>query len=414
MVQPLIERHIAPILADALRDSRAVCLVGPRQAGKSTLARQLVATGVYDAEFLTLDNEATRNAALTDPTGFVAALTRPTIIDEIQRAPDLMLAIKERLDDNQERGQFLLTGSANIMTVPSIRDALPGRIEYVHLWSFSQGELARSRESFVDQLFGGAFPNVVAAPVGRQAYTDITVAGGYPDAYQRTPRSRARFFASYINSIIGQDVSDVAHVRNVADVGRLLRLLATRSAGLISFAGMSRDLGIDDKTVKSHTTVLEDLLLFRRHQPWYTNLGNREIKSPKGYITDSGLLSFLIGADSSRIIREDAIAGLMFETFSVMELVRQADWAEEIATVYHYRDKDGREADAVLERQDGSVIAIEVKSSASVADGDFRGLRHLRAKLGSRFRAGAVLYTGARTLPFGDRLAAVPLRGLWQ
>jgi len=248
---------------------------------------------------------------------------------------------------------------------------------------------------------------------GRRALAATLVTGGYPEAQGRSARSRSRFFSSYLASIIGRDLDDIANVRNVENVERLLSVIAARSGGLTSFHGIGNDLELDAHTVRAHTKILEDLFLVRQLKPWYVNLGNRQIKSSKTYVVDSGLLAHLIGADERRIAEDGAIAGKMLESFVAMELLRQADWADRPVQLFHYRDKQQREVDVVLERNDGDIVGIEVKASATPTTGDFAGLAILRDKLGSRFKAGVVLHLGADTLPFGDRLAAVPVGGLW-
>jgi predicted AAA+ superfamily ATPase len=218
----------------------------------------------------------------------------------VQRAPSLLLAIKERLDRNQARGQFLLTGSANILTLPTIADALPGRVEYVNLWPFSQGEIQGLRERFIDALLDGTFPKVSDAPVGRRAVAKLLATGGYPELQGRSPRSRGGFFASYLATILDRDVPDIANIRSIESVGRLLHVVAARSAALVSFHGMGKELGVDANTVRGHVKILEDLFLIRRLKPWYTNLGARQVKTAKLHVVDSGLLAFLVGVNEQR------------------------------------------------------------------------------------------------------------------
>jgi predicted AAA+ superfamily ATPase len=268
-------------------------------------------------------------------------------------------------------------------------------------------------EQFIDGLFAGRFPRLAGASVGRRALAPTLVTGGYPEAQGRSARGRTRFFSSYIASIIGRDLDDIANVRNVENIERLLFVIAARSGGLTSFHGMGKALELDANTVRSHTKILEDLFLVRQLKPWHVNLGNRQIKSAKTYVVDSGMLAHLIGADERRIVEDGAVAGTMLESFVAMELLRQADWADRPVQLFHYRDKQQREVDVVIERHDGDVVGIEVKASATPSATDFTGLRYLRDKLGPRFKAGVVLHTGAHTLPFGDRLAAVPVSGLW-
>lgn len=407
-----IERHLRPRALEALDDTRVVVVLGARQVGKSTLVQDIAARD-RPAAVLTLDDHATRDAAAADPTGFVAGLSTPVVIDEIQRVPDLLLAIKVRVDRDSTPGQFLLTGSANILTAPRIADALTGRAEYLRLSPFSQGELRGRAEGFVPQLFDGRWPQVTRAGVGRAAYVEIVATGGYPAVMRRSAARRARFFDSYVKTIIQRDLSTIAHVHDRANVGKLLSAIASTSASLVNFDSLARDLALAANTVRSHAALLDTLFLTARVEAWSTNLLSRVVKTPKAYITDSGLLCHLIGADAARLAEDGALAGMVFETFAAIELRRQIASQDDAPRQFHYRDRDGREVDIVLERRDGSVIAIEVKTAASVSAGDFRALRYLRDKLGERFKGGVLLYTGEQTVPFSDRLVAVPFKGLW-
>ncbi len=412
MSSGLLPRHLRPHVLEALAESRAVALLGARQVGKSTLVADLAASD-YPARLINLDNEATANAATADPTGLVAEISGPAVFDEIQRAPGLLLAIKQRLDSDHSRGQFLLTGSANILTLPTVADALPGRVQYLNLWPLSQGELRGHRETFIDALFDERFPRVAGAPIGRSAVAGMLTTGGYPELQGRSVRGRSRFFASYVASIIGRDLDDIANVRNVENVERLLFMVAARSGALTSFHGMATDLGLDPNTVRAHTKILEDLFLVRQLRPWHVNLGSRQVKTSKLHVVDSGLLAYLIGANERRFAEDGGVAGTLLESFVAMELLRQADWAMEPVQLFHYRDKQQREVDIILERHDGEIVGVEVKAGATPSAHHFAGLRYLRDKLGARFKAGVVLHTGGDTLPFGDRLAAVPVSGLW-
>jgi predicted AAA+ superfamily ATPase len=408
----LIPRAIASRLLEALSESRAVAVVGPRQSGKTTLVRDLIRR-TYRATYITLDDAATRSAAEADPTGLVAELASPVILDEVQRVPDLLLAIKERLDRDDRPGQFLITGSANIQTLPTIRDALPGRVEYVPLWPLSQSEIERGTGDLVDRLFTTDGRPIEASDVDRRDVAARVASGGFPGAFWRSARSRTRFFESYVDSVVGRDVPEVARTRDAGTTGRLLRLLGARSSSLLSRERFANDLGVDRKTVEHHLRILEDLMLVRVLAPWHSNLSQREIKTPKPHIVDTGMMTALIGANAARIGAEPAIGGPALETFVAMELAKLASWSEASPRLFHYRDRDGREVDIVLERADGSIVGVEVKLAATVTRADFRALAYLRDKLGSRFLRGVVLHAGPRTLPFGDRLTAVPLSALW-
>lgn len=409
----MIERQIRPVVVEGLSYARAVCLLGPRQVGKSTLVRQ-IAGHDHPARYISLDEEVSRRAALDDPTEFVASISGPAVIDEIQRAPDLMLAIKMRLDTCNDRGQFLLTGSANVITLPTIADNLPGRVDYMNLWPFSQSEIEGSRENIVDRLFENEPPRIHGAQVGRAAYVERVIQGGFPDALGRNEAARERFFSSYVPSILGRDISDIARIHDAARVGDLLRAVASRAGSLMSSRGMAGDLGIDHKTVLAYTKVLEDLLLVRRLSSWSANIGSRQVKAPKLHVCDPGLLASLLSFDTDRLVADPKLAGPIFETFAATELERQSSWSEHPPRFYHYRDHRQREVDLVLERGVGEIVAVEVKSGAAVRSKDFAAMRFLRDSLGPRFKSGVVLYAGSDTLPFGERLHAVPLCALWR
>lgn len=411
----LVARAIEPELRDILRVSRAAALIGPRQAGKSTLALQLTEQGVLSS-YVTLDEEAMRKAALADPDGFVLALKRPVAIDEVQRAPELMLAIKQIVDRDQTPGQFLLTGSADLQTARVIADALPGRVEYVNLWPLSQAELAGVRESTIDRLLDGEPPLVSGAPRGRGASAEAVLAGGFPAALDRAPRQRARYFRSYVRTVIRRDLPDVGEVRiDSSRLEQLLRLITARTGGLVNYSALGRGLALNDKTIRAYIDLLAQLFMVLRLPAWSTSLGAGQRKTPKFHLTDSGMAAGLLSIDEARYAAPEhgVIAGMLFETFVTMELVKQATWSENPVECYHYRDAEGREVDLVIESAAGDVVGIEAKSAANVSAADLRALRYLREKLGPRFKAGVIVYCGERTLPFGDRIWAVPVSGLW-
>lgn len=405
------DRHITEKLLYAMDYARVVALLGPRQAGKSTLVRRL-ADERLAADYVTLDDEAVRSLAAEDPAGFLAARGQCAVIDEVQRAPELLLAIKSRVDLDTTPGQFLITGSANLRRIPTVSDALPGRVDYLTLWPLSQGEIAGRPEGFIASLFAGEPPIEHAAPVGRHEYAQMLLAGGFPEARVRPLLARDMFFASYVDSIVQRDVSDVSRLRDPASLGTLLRLVASRSGGLVRYEALAREVGVDGKTVKRQLDALERLFLIRVRRPWHVNLGNRQVKAPKLYMSDTGLLCAMIGGNASRIRDDDGFAGALFETFVATELERQASWFGQPLTFWHYREAD-HEVDVIVERPSGEIVGVEVKAGATVRAKDFAGLRHMRERVGERMVAGAILYAGARTLPFGERMWAVPLQALW-
>lgn len=396
-----------------MADTRVVVVLGARQVGKSTLLGQVAAAERAGRDVLTLDSQPVRAAASTDPTGFIAALDTPVAIDEIQRVPELMTEIKLRVDRDPRPGQFMITGSANLLEMKQVKDSLAGRAEYLRLHPFSQGELHGRRESFVPDLADGRFPSVTNAPVGRRAYADILAKGGYPEVQGRASGRRPRFFESYVEGILDRDLASLGDVADRAVVARLLQAIGATSAAELNIERLSNSLGTPASTIRRHIELLEMLFLSRRVPAWSSNLLARSIKRPKIHVADTGLLAYLVGADERRIEADLDLGGMFYETFVAMELHRQISWLDDRPQLFHFRDRDQREVDIVIEHRDGSVCAVEVKSGATVHGRDFRGLSYLKAKLGSRFKAGALLYTGADTVSFGDRLAAVPLTGLW-
>lgn len=328
----------------------------------------------------------------------------------------LIARIKAIVDRDNSRGQFLITGSANLITSRIVADALPGRVIYVNLWPLSQGEIEGRRDDLIARLLAGEPPRLRDEPTGRKPYAERVVRGGFPDAYIQTDQDRARYFESYVRTILGRDLPDIADVRTPPDVlERLLRLFAARSGYLASFTSIAEKLEVSPATVKAYTALLEELFVIYRLRPWSRNLGSRHVKTPRLFLIDTGMMSALTSADATRYaaIDQGELAGMLLETFVVMELVKQRTWSKARADLYFYRDAQLREVDVVIETPAGDVAGVEVKAAASLGRADTRGLRFLRDKLGERFKAGVVLYTGARTLRMGERIWAVPLRGLW-
>lgn len=416
----LYPRHIKAGLDAALGDTPVVIVVGPRQAGKSTLAS--IVAEERGARYVTLDDDGLREAANDDPTGFVENTALPLCIDEFQKAPALLPAIKARVDraragGNRPAGMFMLTGSANVWATLRISESLVGRAERVPLWPLSQGELLGRRETFIDDLFAGRVPQLADAPIGRPAIAEALVAGGYPEAIARTDqRRRGRWFEEYVAMTLERDVRDLTrNAQQLDELPKLLRLAAARVSGLLSPTGIARDAGMSRPTVQRYLALLEQLFLLLRARAWSRNIGQRLIKAPKVWLPDTGLACHLLDYDLTRFEEDEtALAGALFENFVAMELVKQAAWAETRVRVHHFRTAGGREVDILIERGDGSVCGVEVKLGATAHSRDFGALRHLQEKLGSRFRLGAVVHTGPETLRFGPGLWALPVSALWK
>ncbi len=397
---------------EALQDTRVVLVNGARQCGKSTLV-QLVGTA-HAAEWRTLDRAVTRRAAQEDPAGFVD-LPKPMVIDEIQRVPELLLAIKEKVDTDPRPGRFLLTGSARVLGLRTLPDALPGRMETIELWPLSQGELDGAPDGFIDAAFTHGPDLIHDSTVRRAEYAERIVRGGFPESVARTqPRRRERFFDSYVADMISRDVSQLSEIERIGEMRALIRLLAARSGQLLVASALGSDVRLPQRTVGRYLHLLEEVFLIKRIPAWSRNLSARAIGTPKVAMVDSGVAANLLDAEASQLLRPGAPFGPLLEGFVLMELARQLTWCDERAELFHYRTRDDVEVDAVLESRRGRVVGVEIKASSTVRAEDFRGLRHLAERLGDDFAVGIVLYTGDQTLPFGPRLRAMPVSALWQ
>jgi uncharacterized protein len=412
MTTSLFTRRIRPIVVEALQDARIVLISGARQVGKTTLSTEIAATD-HPMRTLTLDDEPTRQAALQDPAGFIAGLDAPVLIDEIQRAPGLLLEIKRVVDRDTTPGRFLLTGSANVLSSDRVIDALTGRIDRVRMWPLAQSEIVDGNLNIVDELLAGRAPQLDGAPVGRQAFSSVIAEGGYPEARLRPPgRSRERWFQGYIDTALERDLHEIADARRIDEMGRLLRLLASQSANLLSYRAIGRRLEMHHNTAQAYVTLLEQMFLLQRLSAWRPGLGARESSRPKVYLSDPGMLAYLLGADVQRIERDDQVTGKACETLVAAELLKHSSWANNAVRVYHYQ-REREDIDFVLESRAGDLAAVEVKAKASLVSKDWKWLAALRDARSDRFKSGIVIYSGDQTIPLGDRLWAVPYAGLW-
>lgn len=405
----MIRRSLGPQLEAALGDSPVVLLHGARQTGKTTLARAL-----GGGRYVTLDDATSLAAAIADPRGFVEQMEGRTVIDEVQRAPGLFPAIKMAVDRERTPGRFLLTGSANVLLRPRLSESLAGRMEVLTLLPLSQGEIGGVVETFVDAAFAGGRAMGSLAGIKAADVLERALVGGYPEVVGRKDASRrAAWFGSYLTTILQRDVRDLANVEGLTALPRLLTMLAGRAGGLLNTSDLSRGLGLPLTTLRRYLSLLEATFLVMRAPAWPTNVGLRVVKAPKVYLADTGLLSHLLGLTAERIAAEPMLAGPLLENFVYMELVKQARWSAARPRVLHFRTVAGREVDFVLENRAGEVVGVEVKASASVSAGDFRGLRALAEAAGPRMRCGVVLYAGTEIVPFGEGMWAAPVGSLW-
>jgi uncharacterized protein len=405
----LFPRFATEIVTAALKDTPVVMVTGPRQCGKTTLVRDLLAT---KREFLTMDDDTLLGAARSDPIGLVRDFDRITI-DEVQRAPDLLRAIKRSVDENRQAGRFLLTGSANILAVPQVSESLAGRMEIVTLLPLSQAEIRRRRSGFLRAAFAGKIEKPSEILTGRDLINAVLV-GGYPEMLRRSdPKRRERWALDYVKAIVQRDVRDIADVEKLDQMPRLLRALASHSGQLTNFTQIGGQIGFDDKTTRKYIGILEQLFLVRRVEPWYQNRLKRLVKTPKLHFLDSGLLGALLGITAERIATNRAAFGSLLETFVFAEVLKHASWSGENYSLHHFRDKDQDEVDLVIEATRGTMIGLEVKASATVNADDFKGMRKLAVACSDNFKLGVVLYDGDKTVPFGHRLFAAPISCLW-
>lgn len=412
----IITRAAEQRLREFMASFRVVIVNGPRQAGKTTLLRRH-----HDArggEFRTLDDDEVLNAALVDPVAFATEAARPLCIDEVQRGGDpLVRAVKMTVDETWDPGQFLLSGSTRFLTVPTLSESLAGRAGFIELWPLSMAERTGSAANFVDLAFGKLETiRGTESSWTRHELLDAVVDGGYPEAL-RLPGSAARlnWYNSYIETVIWRDVREFSRIQQAPALADLLALIAARAGSTLVHSDLARGLGnLSPDTVRNYLSYLEMVFLVGYARSWSTNLTSKVSKGSKAYITDSGLTSYLLGITTDALRRpgHPALGGLV-ETFVFGELRKAASLASTPASLYHLRDRDGREVDFVLETRDGRVVAIEVKASSSPARDSFRHLEWLRDKLGDRFVAGIVLHLGSHTLSHGDRLLAMPMSALW-
>ena len=404
----MIRRHIETNLKAALGDTPVALLVGARQTGKSTLARTLVPKNRY----MTLDDATTLASAKADPTAFVEQFDTLVAIDEVQRVPELFLAMKAIVDRRRRPGRFLLTGSANVLMIPRIADSLVGRMEHLTLWPLSQGEIAGRREGFVDVLLGARLPSA-PLEVRRREILGRVLCGGYPPVYRRDEDRRRAWFGSYVTGVLQRDIRDLANIEGLTALPRLLVLLAARTSGVLNLASINSAVGISYTTLQRYMSLLETTFLIRTVPAWSRNLGNRATKTPKLLFADTGLAAALLGLSRERLEADREVFGKLFENFVTMELVKQASWHMKRPEVFHFRSQKGAEVDVVLE-VDGRIIGIEVKTAENLSGDDFRGLSILEDMAGRRFHRGIVLYMGNRIVSFGSKLHAVPSSALWK
>ena len=412
-MSPMLERAVTGRYQDMVSARRVTVVTGPRQAGKTTLVQSQLGGGTLRS----LDDQGTLASALTDPVGFLALGQRPLVIDEVQRAGEpLVRAIKLAVDHDPTPGQFVLTGSSNFLTVPTIAESLAGRAGFVEVWPFTQGEINGKPDRFIDHAFEGpaAFSTHHPGRFSRHELLDRVCAGGYPEVQRLAARQRPGWFRDYVRTTIERDVVELSGIRKVAEMGQLLRLFAARTGCELVMQGIIDDAPLERQAVYDHRAWLETIHLLTTLPAWSRDLTRRVKRHPKVFLTDPGLAAWLLGKTPAALANpEDPATGQLVETFVFAELRRQLTWAATDVAMFHWRDRSGAEVDIVLESADGRVVGVEVKSHQTAKPEWFRWLTQMRDALGEKFIAGIALYAGNDVLPFGDRLLAAPISALW-
>lgn len=416
----MFPRFLEPRVREILTDTPVLGLIGPRQSGKTTLAKRI---SEPDRTYLTLDDPNLLAAARADPLGLIRDADR-VAIDEIQRAPGLMLAIKQSVDADRRPGRFLITGSANIITAPRMQESMAGRIEIVTLLPISYSErfapaavqVARG-DRFLDRAFSAERDldtNTLADTRTGAGLVEAVLTGGYPEAIARTSDRRRRdWFRAYARAIVERDMPDIAVVERGAQLPKFLEALALLNGQLVNLTDMGTRISVDRKTAERYLSLLEHLFIVERLRAWSRSGLQRLVKTPKLHFVDSGLAAALRGTRVDDIRADRTQFGPVLEASVLSELRKQAGWYDGHLRFSHFRDKDGAEVDVVIENESGQLLGIEVKASATVSAKDFVGLNRLR-RVAPEFVRGYVLYDGVQTLPFGDGLYAVPISALWR
>lgn len=407
-----LERGLQGRIAEALRDTPVVCLLGPRQSGKSTLVSRMAPS----RQMVSLDDAAYLKLAREDPQGFLAGLADQVTIDEVQRAPGLTLAIKRSVDHDRRPGRFLLTGSANLLQLPKLADSLAGRMETLHLHPLTESEKAGSPGLFFQKLMADGFkPELVGSrPPAPSTLPGRLISGGYPEAVRRGPARAQDWLRQYLQSVIERDIRDVARLREGSDLLQMMTLIAERSGTLLNVSGLATSLKKARVTIENHLAILEKMFLVRQIPAWHENATKRAVRTPKLHLCDCGLAAALMGLEIEDWLTERERFGRLLESFVVQQMHALAGWFQPHLRFWHYRDKEKNEVDCVITRG-RKVWGVEVKLSQSVSSSDAKGLHKLAEYAKGNFQTGILLYDGDDTFAVGDpRILAVPIAKLWE
>jgi uncharacterized protein len=397
-------------LENRLKVRRVVIISGARQSGKTTLAEQVVGK---DFIYHTLDDVLTLKTAMDDPHGFVDHKRGTMIIDEIQRAPILLLAIKKAVDQNKRPGEFLITGSAKISTLPHVAESLAGRVSYIRLRPFAQGEIAQKKPTFIKHAFSESLRGIKSS-LKKQDIIEIALKGGYPETIAMNHISRKLWHKDYIQTLIDHDLKDISNINEPGALKQLVTVLAAWSGKFIDATAISSSMELTRQTITRYIATLEAMFIVEKVPYWWQTDYERAGKHAKFFMNDSGLMASLLDWNPQNIALDSDKVGKLVETFVFTQLAALIEAQEDDYRLFHYRDRQKREIDFLIEGPGGSLVGIEVKSGSMVSKDDTKHMRWFKENIAKkRSFIGIVLYTGEHALPLGENFWAVPMQALW-
>lgn len=402
-----IERGIERVLKKAIKEFPAIVLTGPRQSGKTTTLKHLFGK---DYQYISLDPPDVRAAAIADPRGFLNQYAPPVIIDEIQHAPDLLPYIKERIDERRrERGQYLLTGSQNLLLIKSVSESLAGRAAILKLLPLSYREIAGDPNAPLPWDQGGIERDLHA--LSHLELWKTFLRGTYPELIAENDRDFWLWHASYVQTYLERDVRGLRQIGDLTLFQNFLRTIAARSGQLLNLADIGRDLGIALNTVKQWIAILEATFQIIILRPYFENIGKRLVKTPKVYFTDTGTLCYLAGLKDAEHAISGPLGGVIFETGVLSEIVKRLVHAGQDPRLYFWRTSHGSEVDIVVERG-GKLIPIEVKLSGTPRPAMAHGILAFRKDFPKKTERGYVIHPGNIKLSITPNVLALPFAGL--